>query len=117
MTNIDRAEAILAARYVTDQMEGDGAANCFDAAAAQALADAGLLAPDLPPVVVDEFDERPHVTITGTHVQDDARLRVNEHGAFQAINAWSDPMNPAEARERAYALLALANHVEESTDD
>lgn len=117
-TNLDRAEAILAARYQTDQMEGDGAANCFDAAAAaDALAKAGLLAPDLPPVVVDEFDERPHVTITGTHVQDDARLRVNEHGAFHAVNAWSDPMNPAEARERAYALLALANHVEGSTDD
>lgn len=81
----------------------------------QALAKTGLLAPDLPPVIVDDFDERPHVTITGTHEKDKARLRVNEHGVFHAINAWSDPMNPAEARERAYALLALSNHVEGGT--
>lgn len=42
---------------------------CPDCAAvvngyARALAAAGLLAPDLPPVIVDDFDERPHVTIT-----------------------------------------------------
>ena len=74
----------------------------------------GLLAPDLPTVTVDDLDERPHVTIPGEHK---ARLRVNEHGVFHAVNAWSDPMNPAEARERAHALLALANHVEGDPDD
>ena len=47
MTNLDRAEAILAARHRKDQMEGDGAVGCFDAAAAvEELRDAGLLAPD-----------------------------------------------------------------------
>lgn len=47
MTNINRAEVILTDRYHKDEMEGDGAASCFDAAAAaDALADAGLLTPD-----------------------------------------------------------------------
>ena len=47
MTNIDHAEAILTARHRKDQMEGDGAVGCFDAAAAaHALANAGLLAPE-----------------------------------------------------------------------
>lgn len=47
MTNIDRAEAILTARHKKDQLEGDGAVGCFDAAAAVAeLHAAGLLTPD-----------------------------------------------------------------------
>lgn len=46
MTNIDRAEAILTARHRKDQMEGDGAVGCFDAAAAvEELHAAGLLTP------------------------------------------------------------------------
>lgn len=49
MTNINRAEAILTASHQKDQLEGDGAVGCFDAAAAvEELADDGLLAPDLP---------------------------------------------------------------------
>ena len=56
MTNLDRAEAILAARHYKDQMEGDGAVGCFDAAAAVAeLAAAGLLAPDLPAPTLAEM--------------------------------------------------------------
>lgn len=47
MNNAARAEAILTARYQTGQMEGDGAASCFDApAAVEELHAAGLLAPD-----------------------------------------------------------------------
>ena len=45
-TNRQRAEAILTARHHKDQMEGDGAVGCFDAAAAaEELHAAGLLAP------------------------------------------------------------------------
>ena len=56
MTNIDRAEAILTARHRKDQMEGDGAVGCFDAAAAvEELRDAGLLAPG--PQIIHTRDE------------------------------------------------------------
>ena len=122
-TNEERATALIEAMIAHDaEILTAGPADTGDrthgpGAIVQALAEAGLLAPDLPPVIVDDFDERPHVTITGTHAQDRARLRVNKHGVFQAVNAWSDPMDPAEARERAYALLALANHAEGGTDD
>ena len=48
-TNRQRAEAILTARHHKDQLEGDGAVGCFDAAAAAAeLHAAGLLTPDEP---------------------------------------------------------------------
>lgn len=110
ITNIDRAADVLRA-VRADRI------TLSPEASARALAAAGLLAPDLPPVVVDDSDERPHVTITGAHKAYKARLRVDEHGVFRAVNAWTDPMNPAEARERAYALLALANHAEGGTDD
>lgn len=109
MTTTDRTVRVL--RESLDRIWGYDAPDWADTIAYDLHA-AGLLAPDLPPVIVDDFDECPHVTITGTHAKDKARLRVNEHGAFHAINAWSDPMNPAEARERAYALLALANYSE-----
>lgn len=110
MTNTDRA-----AKVVYDTLSGKYGDFGHHEEVARALTDAGLLMPDLPPVHVNEFDEHPHVIITGTHAEDKARLRVDEHGRFHAINAWSDPMNPAEARERAYALLALADHVEGDT--
>ena len=56
MTNIDRAEAILTARHRKDQMEGDGAVGCFDAAAAaEELHAAGLLAPG--PQIIRTRDE------------------------------------------------------------
>ena len=56
MTNIDRAEAILTARHHKDQMEGDGAVGCFDAAAAvEELHAAGLLAPE--PKIIRTTDE------------------------------------------------------------
>lgn len=113
-TNVDRAAKIIGRAMLAASFSAPERRPLM---AADALAKAGLLAPDLPPVVVDDFDERPHVTITGTHPKDNARLRVDEHGVFHAVNAWSDPRNPAEARERAYALLALANHVEGDTDD
>ena len=46
-TNRQRAEAILTARHRKDQLEGDGAVGCFDAAAAaEELHAAGLLIPD-----------------------------------------------------------------------
>ena len=113
-TNIDRAEGII---YEAITGDGFSAPELRTRHAARALAEAGLLAPELPPVIVDDLDERPHVIITGTHAEDKARLRVDEHGRFHAINAWSDPMNPAEARERAHALLALADHVEGTIHD
>lgn len=117
-TNAARAAALIEAmiehdvEILTADPADTGDRTHGPGAIVQALAKTGLLAPDLPPVIVDDSDERPHVIITGTHEKDKARLRVNEHGVFHAINAWSDPMNPAEARERAYALLALTNHVE-----
>ena len=46
MNNIEKAADIVEALHRNDQLEGDGVVGCFDAtAAAQALADAGLLAP------------------------------------------------------------------------
>lgn len=113
-TNVDRAAKIIGRAMLAASFSAPERRPLM---AADALAKAGLLAPDLPPVTVDDFDDRPHVTITGARKGDKARLRVAEHGAFHAVDAWSDPRNPAEARERAYALLALADHVEGGTDD
>lgn len=109
MSNIDHAEKII-----YEAITGDGflAPELSARCAARALAAAGLLMPDLPPVHVNEFDERPHVIITGALERHGARLRVDERGKFHAINVRSDPMTPAEARVRAYALLALAQHME-----
>lgn len=47
MNNVEQAAGIIEALHREDQLEGDGVVGCFDAtAAAQALADAGLLATD-----------------------------------------------------------------------
>lgn len=114
MTNIDRAENII-----YEAITGDGflAPELSTRCAARTLAAAGLLMPDLPPVRVDDLDERPHVIITGALERHGARLRVDEHGKFHTVNVRSDPMTPAEARVRAYALLALAQHMESAPVD
>ena len=110
MTNTDRA-----AKVVYDTLSGKYGDFGHHEEVARALTDAGLLMPDLPPVRVDESDERPHVVISSAWPPHTARLRVDEHGKFHAINAWTNPTTPAEARERAYALLALADHAEGDT--
>ena len=112
-TNIDRARALIERVAGGIACDGDGDLTFI----ADELHAAGLLAPDLPPVIVDDFDERPHVIISGAWPPEAAWLRVDEHGRFHAINGRSDPMNPAEARERAHALLALANHTEGTIHD
>lgn len=142
MRNINRAEAILAARYQTDQMEGDGAANCFNADdAADALAKAGLLAPDLPQVT-----HRAGMGLAGPDfLMTSGRFaRVNlpngteylwtmfNPGSVTLIHnlgkradakgrEWPDTrdmhLTPDDAREIAYTLLAAANHAEGDTDD
>lgn len=122
-TNAARAAALIEAmiehdvEILTADPADAGDRTHGPGAIVQALANTGLLAPDLPPVRVGDLDGRPHVIIAGSLERHDARLRVDEDGRFRAVNAWSDPRNPAEARERAYALLALANHVEGGTHE
>ena len=141
MTNIDRAEAILTARYQTDQMEGDGAANCFDAAAAaEELHTAGMLAPDLPPVT-----HRAGMGAAGTEypMSSGRFARVNLQNSTEYLWTMFDPgsvtlihnrgkrtdakgrkwpdtrdmyLTPDAAREIAYTLLAAANHAEGEPD-
>lgn len=56
MNNVEQAAGIIKERHRNDQLEGDGVVGCFDAAAAaQALADAGLLAPA--PQIIRTLDE------------------------------------------------------------
>lgn len=124
MTNIDRAESILAARYQTDQMEGDGAANCFDAAAAaEELHAAGLLAPDLPTVTVDELD-RPSATVGPASPAPGAggetrigRVVLDMDGRIFTTGVPNPYRSIGQARAHALAILAMCNHVEGTTHD
>ena len=121
MTNLDRAEAILAARHHKDQMEGDGAVGCFDAAAAvEELREAGLLAPDLPPITVDDLD-RPSVTV-GPASPGDARdtrmgrILLEEDGLISTTGVPNPYRSIDQARAHALAILAMCNHAEGEPD-
>lgn len=101
-TNIDRAEQVI--QGLVDHPE-------TPEIVAQALADAGLLASDLPTVEIDD-EGAPYVTVTGCYDDAPGIIRVDADGAFHARNVSSAPTGPAEARERGAAYLALAQHVE-----
>ena len=122
MTNAARAEAILAARHHKDQMEGDGAVGCFDAAAAvEELHAAGLLAPDLPPVTVDEYG-RPSVTV-GPSTPGDARdtrvghILMEGDGRIFTTGVPTPYRSIDQARAHALAILAMCNHAEGNHHD
>lgn len=105
MTNIARAEAILAARHHTDQMEGDGAVGCFDAAAAaEELHAAGLLAPDLP-----EANDTELPLPTKTWVLDaEGRPVVWTAPGCSVMIQRVEPGDLTTAQARAFALNILA---------
>lgn len=66
---------------------------------------------ELPAVHLDA-DNRPQVFVTAIRPGQVGNVRVDKDGAFRTIGAWGDPQNAAEARERAYAYLALADALE-----
>ena len=111
MTNLDRAEAILTASHHKDQLEGDGAVGCFDAAAAvEELADEGLLAPDLPEA---NDTELPHPTKSWTLDAEGFPVVWTEPGCSVMIQR-IEPGDLTADQARAFALniLAAANYSE-----
>lgn len=112
MTNIDRAETILAARHHKDQMEGDGAVGCFDTAAAVAeLRDAGLLAPDLPEA---NDPDMLHPTTKGwlLDAQDRPVVWTAPGGRVMIQRIEPGELTPAQARAFALNILAAAAYSE-----
>lgn len=105
MSNIDRAAGVI-----YDTLNGQYGDFRFPMDAAQALADAGLIAPDLPEPNEANFvpDGKgwlpggPHGPSVWT--APDSRIMV------QRIEPGD--LTPDEAREVAHALLAAANHAE-----
>lgn len=113
MTNINRAEAILAARHYKDQMEGDGAVGCFDAAAAAAaLADAGLLMPDLPEA--DAYGVQFDDPVKGwvLDAQDRPVVWTAPGGRVMIQRIEPGDLTPAQARTLALNILAAADYTE-----
>ncbi|WP_288855642.1 hypothetical protein [uncultured Corynebacterium sp.] len=109
MTNIDRAAYIIAAAVGDDMLTH---------AAAQDLADAGLLAPDLPePGRAWRDDDAPLIW----HVperNDRLAATVDERPTHPTIGLEDDNrvlkhLTATEARALALALLAAANHARE----
>ena len=107
-TNIDRAAKIIADAF-RPAMKGH--ADSIGGDLARELHKAGVIAADLPAVRVDA-DNRPQVFVTAIRPGQVGNVRVDKDGAFRTISAWGDPQNAAEARERAYAYLALADALE-----
>lgn len=70
--------------------------------------------PKLP--AVSQYGGQPCVYITGCYTGIPGRVTIDEHGTYRTINAWSDPENADQARERAAAYLALANHQDAITE-
>ena len=113
MTNIDRAEAILTARHHKDQMEGDGAVGCFDAAAAaEELHAAGLLAPDLPEPDGHDADGLPYwgegdynTALTWHPCDRDVPRNERPLLIHSPISPW---MHPDELEAEALRALAAA---------
>lgn len=110
-TNIDRAAEILDARHRYDQLRGDGVIGCFDARkAAQSLADARLLMPDLPEPTRWKQNEEPEWDACDTTVLPagyEGRVIVEDFDYQWEASA-------ADVRNLAYALLAAAKYAEEN---
>lgn len=107
-TNTDRAAKIIADAF-RPAMRGH--ADSIGGDLARELHKAGVIAPDLPTVEIDD-EGAPYVTVTGCYDDAPGIIRVDADGAFHARNVSSAPTGPAEARERGAAYLALAQHVE-----
>ena len=107
----DKVQAILAARHRKDQMEGDGAVGCFDAAAAvEELRDAGLLAPALPEANDTSF----HYPIRGwlLGAQDRPVVWTAPGGRVMIQRIEPGGLTPAQARTFALNILAAADYTE-----
>lgn len=110
-TNRQRAEAILTARHRKDQMEGDGAVGCFDAAAAVAeLHAAGLLAPALP----EANDTSLPYPMKGwlLDAQDRPVVWTAPGGRVMIQRIEPGDLTPTQARAFALNILAAANYSE-----
>ena len=111
MKNTARAEAILTARHKKDQLEGDGAVGCFDAAAAVAeLHAAGLLTPDLP----DANDDSLPLPTRSWELDAEGRPVVWTEPGCSVMIQRIEPgdLTPAQARAFALNILAAANYSE-----
>ena len=101
MRNVDEASQIIA-EAVGDTMLTD--------VAAKALADAGLLMPDLPEPVEKFTTGDASWTLVGKAAVDSWH---DDGGPVVALRAGRGRyLTPAEARQLAYILLAAANHAE-----
>ncbi|WP_130841630.1 hypothetical protein [Corynebacterium neomassiliense] len=107
MTNIDRAAEVLRNTSVVTPHRGmdSNASTTF----AQALADAGLLAPDLPEP--DGKGYTGHPTWCADAVEPRGGLVEIYHGGY-ANGENEDIYTPSEAREFALGILAAADHAE-----
>ena len=102
MTNIDRAAYIIAAAVGDDMLTH---------AAAKALADAGLLAPELPGESWPQVWEVGGFLVTAIENGGET-IELAEHEGDGTIGyGWG--MNRHLARKLAHALLAAANYSEE----
>lgn len=107
-----RTEAILTARHRKDQLEGDGAVGCFDAAAAVAeLHAAGFLAPDLPEA---NDPDMLHPTTKGwlLDAQDRPVVWTAPGGRVMIQRVEPGDLTPAQARTFALNILAAAAYSE-----
>ncbi|WP_288833706.1 hypothetical protein [uncultured Corynebacterium sp.] len=109
-TNIDRAADII-----YDTLSGQYGDFCIPTDAAEALADAGLIAPDLP-----EPDD-PSIFVPGGKGwlpggPDGPSVWTAPGGTVMVQRIEPGDLTPDEAREVAHALLAAANHAETSKE-
>lgn len=109
-TNQARAAALLDRLHAADQMAMEGAIGYFNAtAAAVALADAGLLAPDLPEPTKRKWGAQwpvaAHVVVT----------RIGGPVTIMRTKYGRDGMTPDEAEALAAAILAAAHHARKDT--
>lgn len=111
-TNIDRAAAIIAPWIEKEWGHPEDNAE----SAADALADAGLLMPDIPePDDVDPEREAtwvPHPLVYAVYAY--------KHGLYGTWNVAMDSapsdLSPEDTRRLAYALLAAADHAKEESN-
>lgn len=106
-TNIDRAADHMES---LDRLYDYGSGHMpSNAERAQALADAGLLAPDLPEPTIweqgnhPEWGNRPYATGVDRH----------PCGGLTVFTPYAHWLTPRQARQEAAALLAAANYAED----
>lgn len=109
MNNYSEALKLIS-KVIDDNLPSIEEADGVDEAIAEALLEAGLIAPDLPePTSFNHRGEPYWETDGNARVRTPGFLPVALIGPF--LEGWD--MHPPEARDIAYALLAAANYAEE----